>query len=75
MSQLFEDTEGLLLRTARKDWPCVGDGSWKSRHTPDCEGIKEGESYVECVWETPAYQSGARVSLACAEAFYTDARA
>lgn len=63
--------DGLTLRTARKEWTCAGDGSARHRHAPDCGGqIAPGDRYVECFWESPAYSSGSRHTLACAVAFY-----
>jgi len=63
--------EGLMLRTARKSHMCAGDGSASHRHAEDCpRRIVPGTKYIECFWSTPAFQSGTRVSMACAVTFY-----
>jgi hypothetical protein len=65
------ERDGLVPRKARKSWACDGDGSASHRHTPDCpRTIESGARYVECLWEAAVYQSGNRVSLPCAIAFY-----
>jgi hypothetical protein len=71
MGESFGLENGLMFRTARKTHRCNGDGSASHRHAVDCaREIQPGEQYVECFWDTPAYQSGSRVSMACARAFY-----
>ena len=72
MTQLQGSSSGdLIERTARKNYDCDGDGSASHRHAPTCpKVICAGERYVECFWESPAYSSGSRKSLACAKAFY-----
>lgn len=62
----------IIIRKARKDWRCWGDGASKANHAPGCSTqILKGQKYVEYVGETPAYQSGSRHSMACAAAFLT----
>jgi hypothetical protein len=70
-SMQAESTEGLVLRTARKSWECHGSGGRPNRHADDCPGIIEpGTQYVESFWFSPAYQSGDRISMPCARAFF-----
>lgn len=67
----WADDSGLVLRQARKEWTCEGDGAAHPTHAPDCPGsIRGGDQYVECLWEASAYQSGSRHTIACAVAFY-----
>lgn len=62
--------EGCIEREARQRWICTGDGALGFAER--CTGIIEaGERYVEYLGETPAYQSGTRKCLACAQEFYT----
>lgn len=64
--------DGLILRVARKQWACEGDGRHEApQHAPGCSlTIFAGEHYVEYVGEAAAYQSGSRHSPECAAAFY-----
>lgn len=68
--QQEELIEGCVRRVARKDYPCVGDGTpaaeYRSRH-PQCVGIKHGDMYVE--FEPQACGSGSRHCCLCAMAF------
>jgi hypothetical protein len=60
-------------RVARKRWPCKGNGALHERlaHAEGCTGrIEPGELCIELLDETPAYQSGPRCCLACAEQFH-----
>ena len=62
------EQDGLLLRTARKEWACDGSGGRPNRHAENCPGvIHPGEQYVECVWEAHAYASGTRHTIVCAQ--------
>lgn len=63
-----DDGGSLVLRTARKPHRCSGSqGLADGRHAADCPGeILVGQQYVECYWNTPAYQSGDRFTEACA---------
>jgi hypothetical protein len=69
--------DGLILRTARKRWDCAGDGrATNPEHSVDCPGVIEpGDQYIECLWESPAYESGTRHTLPCARVMqgWTDA--
>jgi len=49
--------DACLLRTARKPWTCVAGGC----------AIAPGECYLEDLGETPAYSSGSRYCLTCAQ--------
>lgn len=60
-------------RIARKPWECRGNGAHRDRHAhaEGCTGtIKPGELCIELLDETPAYHSGPRCCLACAERFH-----
>lgn len=66
-----EAAEALVFRHARKQYECCGDGSAGRRHARDCPGvILPGEKHFEYLGETPAYQSGPRLTLACAREFW-----
>jgi hypothetical protein len=63
-------TENAILRTARKRWPCAGNGARKPEHSPRCEHvIPAGLPYIEYVGEATAYESGTRHTLDCAVHF------
>lgn len=64
--------ENLILRVARKQWACEGDGRHEApQHAPDCSlVILPREHYVEYVGESAAYQSGSRHSPECTATFY-----
>jgi hypothetical protein len=61
------EQDGLVLRTARKEWTCDGSGGLPNTHAEACpQVICPGEQYVECLWETHAYASGTRHAIVCA---------
>lgn len=62
----------LIERTARKRWPCAGDGRPTApHHAEGCPGhIEPGEPYVECLDNAPSYQSGSRHHALCSKEFY-----
>lgn len=67
----FRDDDGLIIRRSRKTWRCAGSGSIPAGRAETCtQTIAPGQTYVECLWEAPAFQSGTHVCMACAEAFY-----
>jgi hypothetical protein len=58
-----------IFRTARKQYRCAGNGGARP-HSDGCTSlIRPGDSYIEYVGETPAYQRGSTVCLPCALAF------
>ena len=58
--------DGFTWRTARKEHNCKGDGSASHRHAEDCpQTIQPGMGYVEYYGDTPAYQSGTRITAEC----------
>lgn len=60
-------------RVARKRWECRGNGGSDDRrdYAEGCTGLIEpGQLCIELLDETPAYQSGPRCCLACAEQFH-----
>ncbi len=60
----------VISRRARKEWPCAGDGATTPKRAEGCTGaIPAGDLYIENLDSTPAYQSGTRHCLACAERF------
>lgn len=62
---------GLILRVARKQYGCNGDGSASHRHADDCTRIIfPREFYVEYVGDVPAYQSGSRITEECCREFW-----
>jgi hypothetical protein len=63
--------DGCVRRTARKDYPCVGDGTPNvkvRKHHPQCTGIRHGDMYVE--FEPQAVSAGSRHCCLCAMAFF-----
>lgn len=70
--EFFRGDDGLCIRRARKQWTCWGNGALrKTKHADGCVGkIQMGETYMECLWEAPSYQSGTRHSMPCARAFF-----
>jgi hypothetical protein len=63
----------LVVRTARKDWRCEGDGAAHPRYSRGCwREIRQGFRYLEVLWTAPAFASGTRVCEACAREFYAD---
>jgi hypothetical protein len=64
---------GLVIRTARKDWHCEGNGAAHPTYSAGCwHEIRRGFRYLEVLWSAPAYASGTRVCEACAREFYAD---
>lgn len=65
----------ILRRRAMKSYRCGGDGrATKPEHAGRCtRSIEPGQAYAEYVGETPSFQSGLRVSMVCAEAFFVKA--
>lgn len=58
-------------RIARKRWECHGSGGRPCQHAEGCtEHIEPGDICIELLDEAPAYHSGPRICLACAEAFH-----
>jgi hypothetical protein len=63
-SELLPD--GFHSRTARKEHQCYGDGSVSHRHADDCpKAIVPGMGSIEYYVDTPAYQSGSRITTEC----------
>jgi hypothetical protein len=70
---LDDDGGALIIRRARKDHRCHGNGAAHTAFALDCRGrIVLGECYLEVLWSAPAYASGQRVCSACALAFFGD---
>jgi hypothetical protein len=65
--------DGFFWRTARKEHKCKGDGSTSHRHAANCPlVIRAGEDYVEYYGDTPAYQSGSRITVPCFREWWPD---
>jgi len=69
---MIEIEEGLIKRVARKSYKCRGNGAGCgcAKFAEDHKDIQRGDIYIECLWEARPFESGGRVCLACAEAFY-----
>lgn len=71
--RLFNGDDQLIIRKARKQWVCNGNGAagdYKRRSSNCVIYITPGLEYVECRYEARAFEQGTCVCMSCAKEFY-----